>query len=170
MTFFLTKIFPLLHIQSPSSLHESDVANFTNVLDCQTWRRHPCWPCCPWRLWNQFLCWLGMAVSPLALQGFKALNRSGCRLWGLNLRTSGVVMDRDWNHCNWFLAHGKRKRLGGCLRTVGLNAGMLNCLTAYGVWRLHRDLALIKARLPRRRQLAGCVYTCGVTSLLAMQR
>lgn len=48
-------------------------------------------------LGNQFLCWLGMAVSPLALRGFKALNRSGCRLWALNLTASGVVMDQDWN-------------------------------------------------------------------------
>lgn len=65
---------------------------------------------------------------------------------------------------NRFLAHGKRK----CLRTVGLKTGMLNCLAAYGVWRLQRDLALIKARLPRRRQLAGCVYMHRVTLLLAM--
>lgn len=44
---------------------------------------------------------------------------------------------------------------------------MLNCLTAHSVWRLLRDLALIKVRLSRERQLAGCVYMCGVTQLLA---
>lgn len=69
---------------------------------------------------------------------------------------------------NSSLAQGKRKCLGGCLRTVGLKTGMLNCLTAYGVWRLLRDLALIKVRLLRRRQLAGCVYMSRVTLLLAI--
>lgn len=106
-----------------------------------------------------------MAVSPLAPQGFKAPNRSGRRLPALNLTTSGVVMDQDWNEtASWHRA--KEKSLRGCLRTVGPKTGMLNRLAAHGVWRPPGDLALIKVRLQRREQLSGCVYMCCVNPAL----
>lgn len=109
-----------------------------------------------------------MAVSPLAPQGFKALKRSHRRLWALNLTVSAVVMDQDWNQTgSWHKAKEKSPR--GCLRTVGLKAGMSKRLAAYGFfWRLPRVLALIKDRLQRRRQAA--VYTLTVTLPLAALR
>lgn len=90
--------------------------------------------CCPWRLGNQFLCWLEMAVSPLAPQGFKAPNRSGCRLWALNLTTSGVVMDQDWNQtASWHKA--KRKcpgRLSQNSRAEDRHAELSRCSRGSG--------------------------------------
>lgn len=41
-------------------------------------------------------------------------------------------------------------------------------LSLAGFWRLLGDLALIKARLPRIRQLDGCVYMHRLTLLLAL--
>lgn len=65
------------------------------------------------------------------------------------------------------MARGKRKCLRGCLnsRAEHWHVELSRCF--FGVCRLHSDLALIKARLPRRRQLAGCVYMRRVTLLLA---
>lgn len=92
-----------------------------------------------------------MAVSPLAPQGFKAQDRSQCRLWGLNLTTSGVVMDQDWNQTA-FLAHSKRKRLGGCLRTVGPKTSIWTVSMVYRDCSMLRGLALIKDKSLRRRR------------------
>lgn len=70
-----------------------------------------------------------MAVSPLSPQGFKAPNRSRCRLWALNLTTSGVVMDQDWTQTDSW--HAAKENVSEVVSTVGLNTGMLNCLAAF---------------------------------------
>lgn len=58
---------------------------------------------------NQFLSWLEMAVSPLALRGFKALKRSLRRLPALNLTTSAAVTDQDGNQTgSWHMAKEKK--------------------------------------------------------------
>lgn len=127
---------------------------------------------CPWRLANQFLRWLEMAVSPLAPRGFQSPQTDLAADYE-PLKCDDVRRGYGSGlKANRFLARGKRKMcfFGGCLGTVGLEAGMSERLAAHGVWKLPRGRALIKARLPRRRQLVGCVYMHRVTLLSALMR
>lgn len=145
-------VFSLAHVLRP----------WSSTCAFKSWQTRNVDHCCPRRSANRLLCWLEMALCPLAPQGFKTWKRSHCRLWTQNLTVSSVVMDQDWNQTGFWLSVKENVS-----EVVPEQWGRSACSTLQVFLRLPRDLALIRTRFPRIRQLSDSVYTWRVTPLLA---
>lgn len=121
------------------------------ISQCLTWWSDAFWLFLHLRFANQFLCWLEMAVSPLALWGFQSSKQISQQI--MSPKTDNVRYGYGPRlKPNSILARSKKK-----MSKDQYSWGTVPP-AADGVWKLLRDLALIKVRSQRKWQLAPWVF------------